>query len=60
MKLTAQELAKIRNSAIKSITLSADIKSSIVDLRLKNLINDIKRLLSKNKIDIEIHYHKIL
>ena len=59
-QLTAQELARIRNSAIKSITLSADIKPSIVDLNLKNFIIDIKKLLSKNNTVIEVHYHKIL
>ena len=59
-KLSPQELARIRNSAIKSITLSADIKPSIVDLNLKNFIIDIKKLLSKNNTVIEVHYHKIL
>ena len=57
--LTPQEFAKVRNSAIKSITLSADIKPSIVDLNLRDFIIDIKKLLSNKKTIIEIHCHKI-
>ena len=59
MKLTPQELAKIRNSAIKSITLSADIKPNVVDLNLRDLIIEIKKLLSNKKAIIEIHVHKL-
>lgn len=60
MKLTQQEIAKIRNSAIKSITLSADIKQTVIDSNLREMINDIKKLLLSNKkMIIEIHYHKL-
>lgn len=59
MNLTPQELAKIRNSSIKSLTFSSDIKSTIVDSNLRDFIVNIKKLLSSKKVIIEIHCLKI-
>jgi hypothetical protein len=37
MNLTSQELAKVRKAAIYSFTLSSEMKTSVVDVRLKEL-----------------------
>ena len=57
--LTPQEIAKVRNSSIKSLTVSSDIKSTIVDSNLRDFIIHIKKLLSSKKVIIEIHCFKL-
>jgi hypothetical protein len=49
MNPTQQELAKIQNSAIKSVNLTAEIKPAIVDLIFRDFIIDIKKLPSNKK-----------
>ena len=54
MNLTSQELAKVRKAALHSVTLSSDMKTSAVDSKLRELAADIKKVLAKNGMTIEI------
>ena len=54
MNLTSQELAKMRKAAIHSVTLSSELKTSAVDSKLKELTDEIKKVLAKNGMTIEI------
>ena len=53
-KLSPQELAKVRKVALHSVKLSSDMKTSAVDSKLRELNADIKKVLSKNGMTIEI------
>ena len=46
--LTPQELAKVRKAALHSVTLSSEMKATAVDARLKELLQEIKKLLLRN------------
>ena len=54
MNLTSQELAKMRKVALHSVTLSSDMKTSAVDSKLRELTAEIKKVLAKNGVSIEI------
>ena len=54
MNLTSTELAKMRKVALHSVTLSSDMKTSAVDSKLRELNADIKKVLPKNGMTIEI------
>jgi len=53
-QLTAQEFAKVRKSALHSVTLSSEMKTSVVDSKLRVLTAEIKKVLAKNGMTIEI------
>ena len=53
-QLSAQELAKLRKAAIHSVTLSSDMKSTVVDAKLRNFTQEIKKLLLKNGVLVEV------
>ena len=54
MNLTSQELAKMRKVALHSVTLSSELKTSVVDAKLRELTAEIKKVLAKNGMTIEI------
>ena len=54
MKLSPQELEKVRKVALHSVTLSSDMKATVVDVRLKELVQVIKKYLLKKDIVVEI------
>ena len=54
MNLTSQELAKVRKSALHSVTLSSELKTSAVDSKVRELSAEIKKVLAKNGMTIEI------
>ena len=56
--LTQSELTKFRKSAILSVTLSSDTKTSVVDAKLRELAAEIKKVLAKNGMTIEIFVTK--
>ena len=53
-QLSASELAKVRKAALHSVTLSSELKTSAVDSKLRELTVDIKKVLAKNGMTIEI------
>ena len=53
-KLSPQELAKVRKVALHSVKLSSDMKTSAVDSKLRELTAEIKKVLAKNGMAIEI------
>ena len=53
-KLSPQELAKVRKVALHSVKLSSDMKTSAVDSKLRELTAEIKKVLAKNGMTIEI------
>ncbi len=54
MNLTSTELAKVRKAALHSVTLSSELKTSAVDSKLRELTAEIKKVLAKNGMTIEI------
>ena len=52
--LTQTELGKIRKAALHSVTLSSEMKISVVDSKLRELSAEIKKVLAKNGMTIEI------
>ena len=52
--LTQSELAKVRKAALQSVTLSSDMKATVVDVRLKELVQVIKKYLLKKDIVVEV------
>ena len=52
--LTQTELSKVRKAALHSVTLSSDMKTSAVDSKLRELSAEIKKVLAKNGMTIEI------
>ena len=52
--LTQAELTKVRKAALHSVTLSSELKTSAVDSKLKELTAEIKKVLAKNGMTIEI------
>ena len=53
-QLSASELGKIRKVALHSVTLSSELKTSVVDSKLRGLAAEIKKVLAKNGMTIEI------
>ena len=54
MNLTSTELTKMRKVALQSVTLSSEMKTSAVDSKLRQLTAEIKKVLAKNGMTIEI------
>ena len=54
MNLTSTEIAKARKAALHSVTLSSEMKTSAVDSKLRELTAEIKKVLAKNGMAIEI------
>ena len=54
MNLNPQELAKVRKSALHSVILSSDTKASVVDTKLRELNAEIKKVLAKKNISVEV------
>ena len=52
--LTPQELAKVRKAALHSVTLSSEMKATAVDARLKKLLQELKKLLLRNGVVVEV------
>ena len=52
--LTPQELAKVRKAALHSVTLSSEMKATAVDARMKELLQEIKKLLLRNGAVVEV------
>ena len=57
-QLSPSELAKVRKAALHSVTLSSDTKTSVVDAKLRELNAEIKKVLAKNGMTIEIFVTK--
>ena len=53
-QLSPSELAKVRKAAFHSVTLSSELKTSAVDSKLRELAAEIKKMLGKNGMTIEI------
>ena len=56
--LTQSELTKVRKAALYSVTISNEMKSSVVDAKLRELNAEIKKVLAKNGMTIEIFVTK--
>ena len=54
MNLNPQELAKVRKAALHSVRLSSDMKATVVESRLKELVQDIKKILVKKDVVLEV------
>ena len=54
MNLTSTELAKMRKATLHSVKLSSDMKTSAVDSKVRELAAEIKKVLAKNGMTIEI------
>ena len=52
--LTQTELAKIRKAALHSVTLSSDMKSTVVDAKLRELTAEIKKVLAKKNASVKV------
>ena len=52
--LTQTELTKVRKVALHSVTLSSDMKSTVVDSKLRELAAEIKKVLSNKEKVVEI------
>jgi hypothetical protein len=52
--LTQAELEKVRKSALESVTLSNEMKSTAIDEKLRTLRLLIKKLLANKTVKIEI------
>ena len=53
-KLSPQELAKVRKAALHSVTLSSDMKSTVVDSKLRELAAEIKKVLTKKNASVVV------
>jgi len=56
--LSQQELQKIRKTALESVTLTNDIKSTAIDEKLRTMNAAVKKLLAKKDAQIEIFVMK--
>ncbi len=52
--LSQQELAKVRKTAEESVTLSNEMKQSVVDEKIRALNASIKKLVAKKDATVEI------
>ncbi len=53
-KLSLSEIEKVRKSALHSVTLSSEMKTSVVDAKHWNFTQEIKKLLLKNGVLVEV------
>ena len=51
--LTQTELTKVRKSALHFVTLSSEMKTSVVDAKLRELNAEIKKVLAKKNASVE-------
>ena len=58
-QLSPSEVAKLRKATLHSVTLSSEMKSNIVDSKLKELTQDIKKILIKKDAVLEVVCLKI-
>jgi hypothetical protein len=54
MSLNPQEIAKVRKSSLHSVSLSSEMKTSIVDAKLRELNAEIKKVLAKKNASVEV------
>jgi hypothetical protein len=54
MNLNHQELAKVRKVALHSVTISNEMKASVVEAKLKELTTEIKKIILKKNIIVEV------
>ena len=52
--LTQTELTKVRKAALHSVTLSSDMKTTVVDSKLRELTAEIKKVLAKKNASVEM------
>ena len=48
------ELTRIRKAALHSVTLSSEMKISVVDSKLRELSAEIKKVLTKKNASVEV------
>ena len=53
-QLSPSELAKIRKASLHSVTLSSEMKTSVVDAKLRELAAEIKKMLAKKNTSVEV------
>jgi len=53
-QLSPSELAKVRKSALHSVTLLNEIKTSVIDAELKALSLEIKKKLTRKGVLLEV------
>jgi hypothetical protein len=58
-QLSPSEITKVRKAALQSVTLSSDMKSIVIDAKLKELTQDIKKILIKKDAVLEVVCIKI-
>ena len=56
--LSQQELAKVRKAAEESVTLSNEMKQSVVDEKMRTVNTAVKKLLGKKDTTVEIFVMK--
>jgi hypothetical protein len=56
--LSQQELQKIRKTALESVTLTNDTKSTAIEEKLRSLNASVKKLLAKKDATIQIFVMK--
>ena len=47
-QLSPSEITKVRKAALHSVTLSSELKTSVVDVKLRDLAANMKKVLAKN------------
>ena len=57
--LTQTELAKVRKAALHSVSLSSDMKGTVIDAKLRELSAEIKKLLFKKNVALEVFCLKL-
>ena len=53
-QLSLSELAKLRKAALHSVTLSSELKTSVVDAKLRELTAEIKKVLAKKNASVKV------
>ena len=54
MSFSRQEITNIRKSALHTVTLSSEMKTSVVDAKLRELNSEIKKVLAKKNASVEV------
>ena len=54
MSFSRQEITNIRKSALHTVTLSSEMKTSVVDAKLRELNAEIKKVLTKKNASVEV------
>jgi hypothetical protein len=52
--MISQQLEKVRRNAEESVTLTNDMKQTVIDAKIRTLTASIKRLLLKKEASVEI------